>query len=93
MTSMPTTKLAEVFLVQELAERWAADDVVVNAIHPGLVDHTRLLDEVGGSGGSSRTCSAVPQKRARTRRVARHFPGGGEGLRKVLGQAEADPDA
>ena len=48
MNSVPTTKLAEVMLVQELAERWTSSGVVVNAIHPGLVSHTHLLDEVGG---------------------------------------------
>lgn len=48
MTSVPPTKLAEVLLVQELAERWAASGIVVNAIHPGLVAHTHLLEEVGG---------------------------------------------
>lgn len=48
MTSVPTTKLAEVLLAQELSERWAGNGVSVNAIHPGLVAHTHLLDEVGG---------------------------------------------
>lgn len=48
MSSVPPTKLAEVLLAQELAERWGPSGVVVNAIHPGLVAHTHLLDEVGG---------------------------------------------
>lgn len=48
MNSVPATKLAEVLLAQELAERWASSGVVVNAIHPGLVAHTHLLQEVGG---------------------------------------------
>ena len=47
-SSVPPTKLAEVLLAQELAERWATSGIVVNAIHPGLVAHTHLLDEVGG---------------------------------------------
>ncbi len=48
MNSVPSTKLAEVLLTQELAERWASSGIVVNAIHPGLVAHTHLLEEVGG---------------------------------------------
>jgi NAD(P)-dependent dehydrogenase (short-subunit alcohol dehydrogenase family) len=48
MNSVPSTKLAEVLLTQELAERWASAGVLVNAIHPGLVAHTHLLLEVGG---------------------------------------------
>lgn len=46
--SVPRTKLAEVLLAQELAERWGSKGVRVNAIHPGLVAKTQLLDEVGG---------------------------------------------
>ena len=48
MNSVPPTKLAEVLLVQELAERWTSSGIVVNAIHPGLVARTGLLTEVGG---------------------------------------------
>ena len=48
MNSVPSTKLAEVLLAQELAERWASSGVSVNAVHPGLVAHTHLLTEVGG---------------------------------------------
>ncbi|HEV2450238.1 MAG TPA: SDR family NAD(P)-dependent oxidoreductase [Thermoplasmata archaeon] len=48
LNSVPTTKLAEVLLAQELAERWAPQGVLVNAIHPGLVARTHLLAEVGG---------------------------------------------
>ena len=48
MNSVPPTKLAEVLLTQELAERWAPEGITVNAIHPGLVAHTHLLDDVGG---------------------------------------------
>jgi len=48
MNSVPATKLAEILLAQELAERWQSEGVVVNAIHPGLVAHTHLLEEVGG---------------------------------------------
>lgn len=46
--SVAPTKLAEVLLAQELSERWASAGVHVNAIHPGLVAHTHLLEEVGG---------------------------------------------
>lgn len=48
MNSVPPTKLAEVLLAQELAERWAPARINVNAVHPGLVAHTHLLEEVGG---------------------------------------------
>lgn len=48
MNSVPPTKLAEVLLAQELAARWASSGIVVNAVHPGLVAHTHLLEEVGG---------------------------------------------
>ncbi|HTT45388.1 MAG TPA: SDR family NAD(P)-dependent oxidoreductase [Thermoplasmata archaeon] len=48
MNSVPPTKLAEVLLAQELAERWGPFGITVNAIHPGLVARTHLLLEVGG---------------------------------------------
>lgn len=48
MASVPPTKLAEVLLAQELAERWASEGITVNSVHPGLVAHTQLLEEVGG---------------------------------------------
>ena len=48
MNAVPPTKLAEVLLTQELAERWKGEGITVNAIHPGLVKGTHLLDEVGG---------------------------------------------
>jgi retinol dehydrogenase 12 len=48
LASVPRTKLAEVLLAQELAERWGPLGVRVNAIHPGLVAKTQILDEVGG---------------------------------------------
>ena len=46
--SVPRTKLAEILFAQEAAERWKADGIAVNAIHPGLVAGTKLLDEIGG---------------------------------------------
>jgi retinol dehydrogenase 12 len=48
MSSVPRTKLAEILLAQELAERWGGQGVRANAIHPGLVSNTQLLEEVGG---------------------------------------------
>jgi NAD(P)-dependent dehydrogenase (short-subunit alcohol dehydrogenase family) len=48
MSSVPRTKLAEVLLAQELAERWGSQGIRANAIHPGLVANTALLEGVGG---------------------------------------------
>lgn len=48
MRATPPTMLARVLFTQELAERVRADGILVNAIHPGLVKGTRLLDEIGG---------------------------------------------
>jgi NAD(P)-dependent dehydrogenase (short-subunit alcohol dehydrogenase family) len=67
MNSVPPTKLAEVLLAQELAARWAGSDIVVNAIHPGLVAHTHLLDEVGGMWKwITNTFGGTPEKGADT---------------------------
>jgi NAD(P)-dependent dehydrogenase (short-subunit alcohol dehydrogenase family) len=48
LRSTPPTMLARVLLTQELAERLRGTGVVVNAVHPGLVKNTALLQEVGG---------------------------------------------
>jgi NAD(P)-dependent dehydrogenase (short-subunit alcohol dehydrogenase family) len=40
--------LARVLFTQELAQRLDGSDVVVNAVHPGLVAHTGLLQETRG---------------------------------------------
>jgi NAD(P)-dependent dehydrogenase (short-subunit alcohol dehydrogenase family) len=48
MRSTPPTMLGRVLFTQELAERLRGTGVVVNAVHPGLVKHTALLDDVGG---------------------------------------------
>ena len=48
LSSVPPTKLAQVLFTQELAERLQGTGVTVNAVHPGLVADTRLLEEVGG---------------------------------------------
>jgi NAD(P)-dependent dehydrogenase (short-subunit alcohol dehydrogenase family) len=48
MRATPPTMLARILLTQELAERLRGTGVVVNAVHPGLVKHTALLQDVGG---------------------------------------------
>lgn len=46
--STPPTMLGRVLLTQEFAERLRGSNVVVNAVHPGLVKNTGLLQDVGG---------------------------------------------
>jgi NAD(P)-dependent dehydrogenase (short-subunit alcohol dehydrogenase family) len=46
--STPPTMLERVLFTQELAERLRGTGVVANALHPGLVAHTKLLDDTGG---------------------------------------------
>lgn len=46
--STPPTMLARVLLTQEFAERLRGTGVVVNAVHPGLVKQTALLQDIGG---------------------------------------------
>ena len=48
LRSTPPTMLGRVLLTQEFAERLRGSNVVVNAVHPGLVKHTALLQDVGG---------------------------------------------
>jgi NAD(P)-dependent dehydrogenase (short-subunit alcohol dehydrogenase family) len=48
LKSTPQTMLARVLFTQELAHRLDGSGVVVNAVHPGLVAHTRLLQDTGG---------------------------------------------
>lgn len=48
LRSTPPTMLARVLLTQELAERLRGTGVVANAVHPGLVKNTGLLQDVGG---------------------------------------------
>lgn len=48
LRSTPPTMLARVLLTQELAERLSGTGVVANAVHPGLVKNTVLLQDVGG---------------------------------------------
>ena len=44
----PPTMLGRVLLTQEFAEQLRGSNVVVNAVHPGLVKNTGLLQDVGG---------------------------------------------
>jgi len=48
LKSTPPTMLARVLFSQELAQRLAGTGVVVNAVHPGLVAKTGLLQDTGG---------------------------------------------
>ncbi|HBH59071.1 MAG TPA: dehydrogenase, partial [Arthrobacter bacterium] len=48
LRSTPPTMLARVLLTQEFAERLRGSGVVANAVHPGLVKNTSLLQDVGG---------------------------------------------
>ncbi|MDP9984010.1 NAD(P)-dependent dehydrogenase (short-subunit alcohol dehydrogenase family) [Pseudarthrobacter oxydans] len=48
LRSTPPTMLARVLLTQEFAERLQGTGVVANAVHPGLVKNTSLLQDVGG---------------------------------------------
>jgi retinol dehydrogenase 12 len=48
LRSTPPTMLARVLLTQEFAGRLRGSGVVANAVHPGLVKNTGLLQDVGG---------------------------------------------
>ena len=48
LKATPPTMLARVLFTQELAERLEGSGVVVNAVHPGLVANTRLLQDTRG---------------------------------------------
>jgi retinol dehydrogenase 12 len=48
LRSTPPTMLGRVLLTQEFAERLRGMGVVANAVHPGLVKDTGLLQDVGG---------------------------------------------
>jgi NAD(P)-dependent dehydrogenase (short-subunit alcohol dehydrogenase family) len=48
LRSTPPTMLARVLLTQEFAEHLQGTGVVINAVHPGLVKDTALLQDVGG---------------------------------------------
>ncbi len=48
LKATPPTMLGRVLLMQEFAGRLHDDGVVVNAVHPGLVAKTQLLQQTGG---------------------------------------------
>src|SRR6185503_8051452 len=48
LKATPPTMLARVLFTQELAHRLEGSGVVVNAVHPGLVARTRLLEDTRG---------------------------------------------
>jgi retinol dehydrogenase 12 len=48
LRSTPPTMLARVLLTQEFGERLRGTGVVANAVHPGLVKNTALLQDVRG---------------------------------------------
>jgi retinol dehydrogenase 12 len=48
LRSTPQTMLARVLFTQELAHRLSGTGVVANAVHPGLVANTRLLQDTRG---------------------------------------------
>lgn len=48
LKSTPPTMLARVLFTQELAHRLSGTGVVANAVHPGLVAKTRLLQDTRG---------------------------------------------
>jgi retinol dehydrogenase-12 len=48
MKATPPTMLARVLFTQELAQRLDGTGVVANAVHPGLVANTRLLQDTRG---------------------------------------------
>ncbi|WP_461190472.1 SDR family NAD(P)-dependent oxidoreductase [Arthrobacter sp. Z4-13] len=48
LRSTPPSMLARVLLTQEFADRLRGTGVVANAVHPGLVKNTALLQDVGG---------------------------------------------
>lgn len=67
MKAVPASKLAQVLFTQELAQRLEGTGVTVNAIHPGLVAKTKLLDETGGFfRWMTNTVGGTPEKGADT---------------------------
>lgn len=67
MKAVPASKLAQVLWVQQLAENLQGSGVVVNAVHPGLVARTKLLEETGGFfRWMTNTLGGTPEKGADT---------------------------
>jgi retinol dehydrogenase-12 len=48
LTAVPQSKLAQVLWTQDLAGRLQGTGITANAVHPGLVAKTKLLEETGG---------------------------------------------
>jgi len=48
LTAVPQSKLAQVLWTQELAGRLQGTGITANAVHPGLVANTKLLEQTGG---------------------------------------------
>jgi retinol dehydrogenase 12 len=67
LKATPQTMLARVLFTQELAHRLAGTGVVVNAVHPGLVSGTGLLQDIGGPfKWATDTLGGTPEKGADT---------------------------
>jgi NAD(P)-dependent dehydrogenase (short-subunit alcohol dehydrogenase family) len=67
LKSTPQTMLARVLFTQELAHRLDGTGVVVNAVHPGLVAHTGLLQDTRGPfKWVTDTLGSTPEKGADT---------------------------
>lgn len=65
--STPPTMLARVLFTQEYAQRMNGKRVVANAVHPGLVAKTQLLDQTGGFfRWFTNTVGGTPEKGADT---------------------------
>ncbi len=67
LRSTPQTMLARVLFTQELAHRLSGTGVVANAVHPGLVANTRLLQDTRGPfKWLTDTLGSTPEKGADT---------------------------
>lgn len=67
MKATPPTMVARVLFTQELAERLKDSGVTVNAMHPGLVANTQLLNQTRGFfRWMTNTVGAKPEKGADT---------------------------
>jgi NAD(P)-dependent dehydrogenase (short-subunit alcohol dehydrogenase family) len=67
LKAVPQSKLAQVLWTQDLAARLQGSGVTANAVHPGLVAHTRLLDDTGGFfRWMTNTLGGTPEKGADT---------------------------
>ena len=48
LKAVPASKLSQVLFTQEFAARQNGSGVTINAVHPGLVANTKLLEQTGG---------------------------------------------